>query len=241
MKLFFLYSVFIFGFVFGSFFNVLIYRLPKNESLWGRSKCPVCGHQLAWYDNIPIVSYLVLKGRCRYCGSPISPRYPAVELITATLWAVSYQLFGFSPLFFFAITLSSASLIVFFTDLTTHTVSDYIVFPALAVEVISAYFVGKQFFVETLISGGAAFILFFILYIVSKGGLADGDVTYGTLMGMSLGIFNFGLGLFIASILAIIFALVMKRSKTFNESGQLGAPFCVFMSVVTVVLFFIFK
>jgi len=79
-----------FGLIFGSFFNVVIYRVPNDESLGARSRCPLCGEMIHWYDNIPLLSFVLLKGRCRRCGAGISWRYPLVELSTAALFVITY-------------------------------------------------------------------------------------------------------------------------------------------------------
>lgn len=94
---FYLVSLFVFGLIFGSFGNVVIWRLPRAESLSvPGSHCPRCGHAIRWYDNVPLVSWALLAGRCRDCGTPISPRYPAIELLSGCLWVAAGIAFGIS-------------------------------------------------------------------------------------------------------------------------------------------------
>ena len=87
-----LFFIFLFGLVIGSFLNCLIYRLREGKSMLGRSFCPKCKQQIAWYDNIPVLSFILLRGRCRHCGKKISIQYPAVEFITGVLFVVAFIL-----------------------------------------------------------------------------------------------------------------------------------------------------
>lgn len=146
---FFLFLIFIFGASVGSFLNVLIDRLPKGEKITGRSRCDYCRRQLAWYDLIPIISFFLLKGRCRYCGKKISLQYPTVEMITGLSFLLisnfqfpifkqipitNYQfsnvwIFDNWPLFvswFLFLGISSCLIVIFFSDLKYHLISDYI-------------------------------------------------------------------------------------------------------------------
>lgn len=108
------------GLVFGSFANVVIWRFPRGESISDPpSHCPKCGHAVRWHDNIPIISWLVLRARCRDCGNPISPRYPLVELASGGLWLLAGALYGFSPRTFAAIVLFYLLLILALIDLDT--------------------------------------------------------------------------------------------------------------------------
>jgi leader peptidase (prepilin peptidase)/N-methyltransferase len=103
-----------FGAVIGSFLNVCIYRIPKGRSVvWPGSACGSCGHMLAWFENVPIVSYLVLRGRCRACRSPISLRYPFVELLTAVMFAGAWWLYGPSVLFVSRLLFGCALIVLF--------------------------------------------------------------------------------------------------------------------------------
>ena len=109
--------VFIYGLLFGSFFNVVGLRLPNNESiLWPGSHCPKCNHKLAWYENIPIISYIFLKGKCKNCHEPISIMYPLIEFLTGALFLISYSVFGFGEQFLIGIVLSSLVVIIFVSD-----------------------------------------------------------------------------------------------------------------------------
>ncbi|MFA7601286.1 MAG: prepilin peptidase, partial [Patescibacteria group bacterium] len=106
MESFFIFFMFLFGLIIGSFLNCLIWRLYKEETVLGRSYCPKCGQELKWYDNIPVLSFIFLKGRCRFCNDKISWQYPLVEIITGLLFAFSYYFslqngLSFLELFFY--------------------------------------------------------------------------------------------------------------------------------------------
>src|SRR5208337_1175936 len=109
----------VFGLVLGSFLNVCIVRLPRKQSIMvPRSHCPVCGHPIRWFDNIPLVSYLLLRGRCRDCHARISPLYPIVEALTALLLMATFHRFGLSPEFVKYSALVMMLIVLIFTDLT---------------------------------------------------------------------------------------------------------------------------
>lgn len=154
---FFLFLIFIFGASVGSFLNVLIDRLPKGEKITGRSRCDYCRRQLAWYDLIPIISFFLLKGRCRYCGKKISLQYPLVEILTGILYVLVF-IFQFFPLsgiplrgtvfnefsvfsfqFFKLIGfwgIISCLIVIFFSDLKYHLISDWILLSLFVFSVI---------------------------------------------------------------------------------------------------------
>jgi leader peptidase (prepilin peptidase) / N-methyltransferase len=118
---------FLFGLLLGSFLNVCIHRWPREESVvQPRSRCPECRAPIAWYDNVPLLSYLLLKGKCRRCGAPISMRYPLVELLTALLYAAIVARFGLDPMAFKAALFGSMMLVLFFTDLAEFILPDEI-------------------------------------------------------------------------------------------------------------------
>jgi len=140
--------IFIFGLVFGSFANVCIYRLPKGKSIVNPgSYCPNCKKPILWYDNIPLLSYIILKGRCRYCKSKISPRYFIVELLTGILFFLVYRNFGLTSSFFVYALFVLSLIIVGFIDIDTFLISDVIVIPCILLGLIfSTVFPVKEFF-----------------------------------------------------------------------------------------------
>ncbi len=113
--------VFVMGTVIGSFMNVCIYRIPAGESIvTGRSHCTSCKTNIKWYDLVPVLSYLILGGRCRYCKAPISERYPLIELINGICWLVLYGIFGLNLAFFILSVLASVILVTTFIIYDKH-------------------------------------------------------------------------------------------------------------------------
>ncbi len=126
-------AAFAFGLAIGSFLNVCIHRLPKGESIvHPRSRCPHCGQMIAAYDNVPVLSYLWLRGRCRHCHSRISPFYPLIELLTGLTFLLVYHRWGISPPAVKAVLLASALIVLIFTDLRERLLPDRITFPGIA-------------------------------------------------------------------------------------------------------------
>lgn len=131
--------IFLFGLAVGSFLNVCIHRLPKGESVVRpRSHCPRCAHPIAAYDNIPVLSYFLLRGRCRHCTAPISPLYPLVELLTAAVLLLVYFRFGFSPPALKAAVLAGALIVLAFTDLRDRLLPDRATYPGIAAGLLFA-------------------------------------------------------------------------------------------------------
>lgn len=126
-------AAFVVGLTIGSFLNVCIHRLPKGESIvHPRSRCPHCGRMIAAYDNVPVLSYLWLRGRCRHCRSRISPFYPLIELLTGLTFLLVYHRWGISPPAAKAVLLASALIVLTFTDLRERLLPDRITFPGIA-------------------------------------------------------------------------------------------------------------
>lgn len=134
--------IFVFGLALGSFLNVCIYRLPRGESVVRpRSRCPNCGRPIAAYDNIPLVSYLLLRGRCRECRAPIAALYPLVEGITALALVVAYLRFGLTPTALKAGVLAAALIVLTFTDLRERLLPDAVTLPGIVVGLLFALWV----------------------------------------------------------------------------------------------------
>ncbi|WP_062517168.1 prepilin peptidase [Demequina gelatinilytica] len=181
------------GLLCGSFANVLIARIPAGER-WAneRSRCPRCGHQLAWHDNIPVLSWLWLRRRCRYCAAPISARYPIVELSTAALFAAVAAVHGASWLTVALLYLALVSVALFVIDLDVQRLPNELVLPAIPVVLV---FVAAQAgtdgdwwtLARAALGGLALGGFYFVLWFLYPKGLGFGDVKAAVLLGIALG------------------------------------------------------
>jgi leader peptidase (prepilin peptidase) / N-methyltransferase len=176
------------GAVVGSFLNVVIHRLPRGESLvHPRSRCPGCGTQIASYDNVPILSWLALRGRCRHCGEPISPRYPIVELLTALTFAAVVLVRGFDDDLILELPFVAALIALAGIDLDHKLLPNKIVYPLAAYGVIATLLVDRDDLVENLVSGAGAFAFLLAAVIAYPRGMGMGDVKLAGAMGLYLG------------------------------------------------------
>jgi leader peptidase (prepilin peptidase) / N-methyltransferase len=177
------------GAVIGSFLNVVIHRLPRGESLvHPRSRCPGCGTQIAGYDNVPILSWLALRGRCRHCGEPISPRYPVVELLTAVVFAAVVLVRGFDDDLILELPFVAALIALAGIDLDHKLLPNKIVYPLAAYGVIATLLVDQDDLVENLIAGAGAFLFLLLAVIAYPRGMGMGDVKLAGAMGLYLGL-----------------------------------------------------
>ena len=174
------------GLAVGSFLNVVAARLPLKRSIVSPgSACPSCESPIAWYDNIPLVSYAVLRGRCRHCGVSISWRYPAVEAATAVLIACCALKFGFSWDFLVAAAFCAVLVAISATDLERRIIPNRIVLPATVVLLAAQTILDPS--VEWIAAGLGAGLFFLIAALVYPGGMGMGDVKLALLMGVVLG------------------------------------------------------
>ncbi|HEU4797732.1 MAG TPA: prepilin peptidase [bacterium] len=178
--------VFVVGAVLGSFLNVVIYRLPRGESLVRpRSRCPHCGAAIAPRDNIPILSYILLRGTCRACRKPISPRYPLVEVTTAALLTALWLREG-PTIHFVAAALFVLMLIaIFFVDLEHRIVPNAITYPGTLLGLLLSVPEGRVLDAVLTAAGAGAFFL--LIALVSRGGMGGGDIKLAAMMGAFLG------------------------------------------------------
>ena len=177
------------GAVLGSFLNVVIHRLPRGESLvHPRSRCPSCETQIAGYDNVPIVSWLVLRGRCRHCRAPISPRYPALELITAVTFAAVILVRGFDDDLIVELPFVAALIALAGIDADHKLLPNKIVYPLAAWGVVAVLIAERDDFVEHLAAGAGAFLFLLIAVLAYPRGMGMGDVKLAGAMGVYLGV-----------------------------------------------------
>ncbi|MGC9125265.1 MAG: prepilin peptidase, partial [Caldisericaceae bacterium] len=163
------------GTIIGSFLNVVIYRLPRNESLIRPpSHCPNCGKELKWYDLVPILSFVILKGKCRYCGAKISPRYPLIEALTGLTFVLIGLHAGWSVDFVFYAVFTSVLIAVAFIDLFDGVVPDFLVIIGGIAGLLFNLIAGKIPFYHSLLGIGLALVFFGLIILLSKGGMGQG-------------------------------------------------------------------
>jgi len=181
----------LFGLLFGSFANVCVHRIPLRISIVSpRSRCPVCEHEIAWYDNIPLISWLMLRGKCRNCRVSISIRYPTLELLMGLSWAGLAWKFGFSPLLIQALVLVSLLWILTLIDLETGLLPNLLTFPGIAAGLLFSFWFG--YFQDAVIGaviGYGAFWLVAKLFLLFTGreGLGYGDFKLLAMLGAFMG------------------------------------------------------
>ncbi len=179
----------LFGAVIGSFLNVVAHRVPLGESLVSPgSRCPECGAPVKPYDNVPVVSWLVLRGRCRNCDAPISPRYPLVELATALAFAAVVAVRGFDNDLVLELPFVAALIALAAIDFDHKLLPNKIVYPLAAYGVIATLLVDQDDLVENLIAGAGAFAFLLVAVIAYPRGMGMGDVKLAGAMGLYLGL-----------------------------------------------------
>jgi leader peptidase (prepilin peptidase) / N-methyltransferase len=230
------------GLMVGSFLNVVIWRLPRGESIVRPpSHCPHCDTEIKPYDNIPVLSWVLLRGRCRSCGAGISARYPLVELTCAVLWVAMVLRFGESWALPAYLVLVSALLALSLIDFDTFLLPNKIVYPLTVALVVLLGLAAVlddsgDDFVRALLGGAAAFTFFGIVHLISPRGMGFGDVKLSFSLGVALGWISWGsvfLGLFLGFFLGAVvgIALIATRIKSRRDH----VPFGPFLAAGTVI------
>jgi leader peptidase (prepilin peptidase) / N-methyltransferase len=218
------------GAVVGSFLNVVIHRLPRGESVVKpRSRCPECGAQIAGYDNVPVVSWLVLRGRCRRCGTRISPRYPAVELLTAVAFVAVVLVRGFDDDLVLELPFVAALIALAGIDFDHKLLPNKIVYPMAVYGLVATAVVDTNDLPEHLIAGAGAFTFLFVAVLAYPAGMGMGDVKLAGAMGLYLGV-SIVPALLVAFMLGTVVGLaIMAREGV--EARKKAVPFGVFLAL----------
>ncbi len=225
---------FFFGAVVGSFLNVCIYRLPRRESVvFPASHCPSCDAAIRPYDNVPIFSYLFLRGRCRSCGARISSQYPAVELVNALLTMFLFIKFGFSLTFLFLFIFCSALVVITFIDLEHRIIPDVISLPGIIIGFISSFFLNWLSWQNSLIGivagGGSLFIVAFVYQLITKKeGMGGGDIKLLAMMGAFLGWIAVPFIIFASSLVGSVVGITVMLAQ--KKDTKLAIPFGPFLA-----------
>lgn len=229
------FIIFIVGLIFGSFLNVVIYRLNQKKSfLAGRSFCPNCHKMINWYDNIPLLSFFLLFGRCRFCQKKISWQYPLVELLTGLIFLWLFWQFGLSLKFLINLVFAGFLLVIFVYDLKYYLILDQITVPAIVFAFLANLYLGLGFW--SLFFGAVLGGSFFALQFFVSGGkwVGDGDIRLGILMGLMLGWQFLLVALFLAYLFGAIVGLILIFLKKKEISSKIPfAPFLTFATLIT--------
>ena len=176
------------GLALGSFLNVVAARLPERRSLvHPRSACPHCGKEIAWYDNVPLLSYALLRGRCRHCSEPIGLRYPAVELATGLLVAACFFRFGFTGEAFVASLFAATLVVLSAIDVERRILPDLIVLPATVIVLAANIALFPDRTLELVLASLGAALFLFVALLAYPRGMGMGDVKLCLLLGAGLG------------------------------------------------------
>jgi leader peptidase (prepilin peptidase)/N-methyltransferase len=234
----------IFGLVVGSFLNVVVWRVPRHESIVRpASHCPECDAELGAIENVPVLSWVALRGRCRHCGTRISIRYPLVELLTAGLWVGMALRFGASWELPAYLALTAGLVALSLIDLDHFLLPNRVLYPTgfltagLMVIPAVVYADGNDY-LRAVLGGAAAFAVFFVIHVISPRGMGFGDVRLSFVLGFALGWLSWGhvyLGLFLGFLLGAVVGslLIVLKLRTRKDHVPFG-PFLAAGAVLAI-------
>lgn len=234
--------VFVFGAAIGSFLNVCIFRLPAKTSLVKpNSRCPHCHHPIRFYDNIPIISFFLLQGRCRDCDTPISWRYPLVELVTAVLALLLFIKFGLSLKFLAFFIFTAVLIVITFIDLDHQIIPDILTLPGIPIFFLVAIFMAEVPWLDALlgllIGGGILFVIAIVYELITKReGMGGGDIKLLAMIGGFLGwkslIFILLFSSFAGAIVGMTAMIIKKQDMKY------AVPFGPFLAAAVIAYIF---
>ncbi len=242
----FYFAAFVLGCIWGSFSNVCIYRLPNDQSVVkGRSFCTSCKEQIKWYDNIPFLSFIFLKGKCRKCGNKISSQYFLVEFVSAISFIIVYHLYGISITTLLLIILSIFFIIIFFIDLKHFIIPNELTFPLMFIGFVKSFEpnLNQTIFpnyINSLIGGVFGYliiwlIIFFYKKVRNKEGMGLGDAKLMAVVGFWFGWASIPFTIFISSFVALIFSIPSLIKKNKNMATQIPfGPYIIIGCIIYV-------
>jgi len=228
-----------FAMAIASFLNVCISRIPNAKTnLWYRSQCPRCGASIPWYDNIPILSYFFLKGKCRYCKNPISWQYPVVEILGTFLILFALGRFHFSLFSFFAAAMLSLLLVISFIDMQNYIVPNVLVLAGFIIAVLKILFLRDISISSSLLGllGGGSFLLIAGIFgqlVFKKESMGAGDVKLAAMLGAFVGLKGILMSLFLAIFIAAFTGAMGIILQKLNRKSIL--PFGPFIAFATTI------
>lgn len=234
-------TIFILGACLGSFYACAGYRIPNKISLIKPgSRCDSCNKELTWYMNIPLISYLLLKRKCAYCGKKIDSISFVIEILTASSFLVAYIFFGLTYKLIIILVLISALMITLVSDIKYYYISDRVlIFTTLTILITCLIKLPTKLIVENIISSLIAFILMLVIKLLGdkifkKESLGGGDIKLMIPIALTLGLLNTLVALFLASILALIYALITyKNNKGIIPFGPALLLACIIIYILS--------
>jgi leader peptidase (prepilin peptidase) / N-methyltransferase len=236
----------VFGLVIGSFLNVCIYRVPRELSIVSPpSSCPNCKTPIKPWDNIPVISYLILAGKCRKCGEKISLRYPAVELLNGLLYAAIVFQFGVGWQLLVLFAFVSAMVVITFIDIDFQIIPDVITLPGMIIGLATAYFLFPDpfakysvlGFVNSLVGLLAGGVSFYLIALLSRGGMGGGDVKMMAMVGAFTGWKGVFLTTLVGSLAGSLFGIALMVLK--GKGRKTKVPFGPFLALGSLVTLFL--
>jgi len=233
----------VFGSVVGSFLNVCIFRIPAGKSIvLPSSHCVTCQQPIRFYDNIPIISFFILKGRCRHCHTKISPVYPAVEFLTALMSLMLFLRYGLSLHYLLTFVFTCALIIITFIDLEHQIIPDLITLPGIPLFFLAAIFIMNIRLLDSLlgiiIGGGCFYLIAFGYKLLRKTeGMGGGDIKLMAMLGAFLGWQSLWFILLFSSILGAIVGISVMLYQ--GKDMKYAVPFGPFLSIAAVAYLFI--
>ena len=228
--------IFMLGLCIGSFLNVCIYRLPSSMSIINpsRSICPKCNSAISFYDNIPVFSYLWLKGRCRHCQTPISLRYPLVELMTGIIAVDIFFMFGPTPAGIIYFIFISSLLVITFIDIDHQIIPDVITLPGIPIGLVASFVLPAMTFKTSLLGmlagGGSLWIVAWTYSLITrKEGMGGGDIKLLAMIGAFIGWKGVVFTVFAASVAGTFVGITVMLVK--GKNLKFAIPFGPFLSI----------
>jgi len=226
---------FFFGMCIGSFLNVCIYRLPMSKSIiHPRSMCLSCGNTIRFYDNIPIISYVGLRGRCRYCSTPISIRYPLVEAMSGLFGLGVYLKFGPTPQAVIYFAFIATLLVITFIDIDHRIIPDVISLPGIPVFFLASLSLPTLTYLDSLLGilagGGTLYLVAFVYTLLTKKeGMGGGDIKLLAMIGALIGWKGVFFTIFVSSAVGTVSGMVIMLMT--RQGMKLAVPFGPFLAI----------
>ena len=237
MEVVYLIFAFLFGMIFGSFFNVVGLRVPLKMSIaYPPSHCTNCMHRLSALDLIPIFSYIFLRGKCRYCGEKVSPIYMVTEIVTGILFAFAYWKLGFTSELAVALLFISLLAIIVVSDIAYMIIPDKVLLFFLPLLALARFFAHTDPWWDSLLGPVVGFTVLFLVALLSKGGMGGGDIKLFFLIGLALGTIGTLVTLFFASVIGLVIGLFVLRVR--GQDRKQPIPFGPSIALAAIIVYF---